>query len=62
MKVKSESIFGPLNFFKAISLVKLMVSSIFCENGGKSNLREFPLKGQNVSDKKRFFLTIGVGC
>ena len=31
--------------FKGISFVKLKVSSIFGENGGKSNLREFLLKG-----------------
>ena len=42
-------------------LCKLKVSSIFGENGGKSNYREFPLKGQNVFDKKEVFLTMGVG-
>ena len=36
--------FGPINFERDF-FVKLKVSSIFAENGGESNLREFLLKG-----------------
>ena len=35
------------------------MSSIFGENGGMSNYREFPLKGQNVLDKKDVFFEHG---
>ena len=41
----SESIFLFPKNYKWISHLKFKVSSIFAENGGKSNLREFLLKG-----------------
>ena len=38
-KFQGRFFFGPKNF-KWVSFVKLKVSSIFCENGGKSNLKK----------------------
>ena len=40
-----DDFFCSEEILKGISFVKLKVSSIFCENGEKSNYREFPLKG-----------------